>query len=571
MVTDFAMPRPVDTRSSWRFLLWLVVSQRRRTAGAGALGTLWMVGLAAPPYLLSRAIDDGFRPGDRTALLGWVAALCGMGVVNALVGIERHRTMTMIRMDASFRVVRCVVWQATRLGATLPRRSSAGEVAAIGMSDVQTIAQSLTVTGPGVGAVIAYVVVAALLLAISPLLAVVVLTGVPVLAVTVGPLLHRSAGAGMGYRQQQRAVSDRLVDVASGLRVLNGLGGKRAQAERFGRDSAALRESGYRVGAVTSWVGALGTGLPALFLAVVTWLGARMAAQGSITIGDLVAVYGYAAMLAVPVSSFIEGASDLTAATVSARRVIDFLHLESEQEFQSSEVLDGPAEPAKLYDPDSGVEIRPGLFTALAASRPEDGAAILDRLARLAPTRATWDGTSLEQLSLDEVRERILLADNEADIFAGSVAEVVAGRFEPDEKALYAVIHAAVADDIVAGLPEGLESAVTAHGGNFSGGQRQRLRLARALFAAPEVLLASEPTSAVDAHTEALMAARLREARLGRTTVLTTTSPLVLEAADIVVHVVEGKVAAIGTHHELLNSAATYRALVSRSVAEVQP
>ena len=114
------------------------------------------------------------------------------------------------------------------------------------------------------------------------------------------------------------------------------------------------------------------------------------------------------------------------------------------------------------------------------------------------------------------------------------------------------------------GLPEGLDSLIDAQGRNLSGGQRQRVRLARALFADPEVLLAAEPTSALDAHTEATVADRLRRARDGRTTVLTTASPLVLGRADTVCYLVDGKLAATGSHHRLLAEEPGYRALVAR-------
>uniref|UniRef100_UPI00131CB63B ATP-binding cassette domain-containing protein n=1 Tax=Streptomyces scabiei TaxID=1930 RepID=UPI00131CB63B len=137
-----------------------------------------------------------------------------------------------------------------------------------------------------------------------------------------------------------------------------------------------------------------------------------------------------------------------------------------------------------------------------------------------------------------------------------------------DDATAARALHAAVAEDIVQGLADGLDAAVDARGGNLSGGQRQRVRLARALVADPEILLAVEPTSALDAHTEARVAQRLRTARAGRTTLVTSTSPLVLDHADTVLHLVDGKVAARGTHRELLDAEPGYRALVARDAGE---
>lgn len=567
MADTFCPPAPKDLRSPLRFLLWLVTSQRRRITAGAVLGSAWMVGLAVPPYLLARAIDDGLRARDSSALLGWTAALLVMGVVNAVVGVARHRTMTKVRMDASFRTVRATVRQATVLGAALRSRAGAGEVVAIGMGDVQVIAQSLTVTGPGVGAVLAYLVVAALLLSISPLLAVVVLAGVPLLAVTVGPLQRRLLGVGSGYRQRQGALTELLVDVVTGLRVLNGLGGKDVYAARYRRRSRELCEQGYRVGAVTSWIGALAIGLPALFLALVTWLTARMAAEGSLAVGDLVAVYGYTAMLVTPVYFFIEGGSDVARALVAARRVTDFLGLRPDHLHDPGR-LDAPPGPAVLHDPASGVQVPAGALIALIGDRPADAPAVVERLGRFTPSDAEWGGNRVDSIALDQLRERILVADNDAHLFSGTVREVVAGGQAIDDEAILAAIGSAAATDIVQAMPEGLDSAITAQGANLSGGQRQRLRLARALYARPEALLAVEPTSAVDAHTEAAMAAGLRAARTGLTTVVTSTSPLVLEQADAVVYLVGGRVEATGTHQDLLHARADYRALVSRGAEE---
>jgi ABC-type multidrug transport system fused ATPase/permease subunit len=580
MIDAHEDPGTPDVRGGWRYLWWLVRCQPGRSVAGALLGSTWMVLLAATPYLMAKAIDEGLEPGDWTALAGWSFALFAVGSFNAWLSIMRHRTMTRVRMDANFRTVKVVVGQAVRLGAALSRRTGAGEVVTIGVGDVQTIAGALTVVGPGVGACVAYLTVAAVLISVSPVLAVVVLLGIPAIVVLVGPFLSRLQGAETEYRDRQGVLTSRIADLAGGLRVLNGLGGKSLVADAFHRDSRHLRAQGYRVGAVTSWVQALGVGLPTLFLAVVTWLAARLAAQGDITVGELVAVYGYVAVLVGPVAFWVECGYQLSRGVVAARRVVRFLRLEPMEDLGTR---DAPAQPSVLHDPESGVRVLPGRLTALASARPADTAAVLDRLARYTPSRATWAGVPLDEIQLPQIREHILLADHEADLFAGNLREVVApyrgaglyrhaapprGATSHDE--LAAALHAAVADDIVQGLPDGLDSVMDAQARNLSGGQRQRIRLVRALLADPEVLLAVEPTSALDAHTEALAAERLRQARHGRTTVVTTTSPLVLDHADTVHYLVDGKVAATGTHQQLLAEEPGYRDLVARDVEVVK-
>ncbi|WP_229377405.1 ABC transporter ATP-binding protein [Streptomyces sp. VRA16 Mangrove soil] len=561
-------PGEPDLRGPLRYLWWLVTRQRGRVAAGALLGSAWMVGLTLPPYVLSHAIDDGLQGGDSGALYGWCGALLAAGAVNAWLAIMRHRTMTRVRLDATYRTTRLLTRHTTRLGATLPRRVAAGEVVTIGVGDVQVISQTLTMAGPGVGAVVAYVVVAGLLLSISGLLAAVILLGVPLLVGCLGPLLTRLQGVESGYREQQGTLAARLADLVGGLGVLAGLGGKDVYARRLHRDTARLRDEGYRVARVISWIQALAIGLPALFLACVTWLAARRTAQGELSVGELVAVYGYVAMLVVPVEAFIEGGYDLGRGLVAARRVLRLLTLRPESDEHRVSRVPGPPRGAPLHDPLSGVTVAPGLLTALVTGRPGDATAVVDRLGGFAPSAATWGGLPLDTVESGAVRSRVLVADHEADLFTGTVRRTVAGRHAPDDAAVARALHAAAADDVIAGLPGGAEAELLAQGRNLSGGQRQRVRLARALLADPEILLAVEPTSALDAHTEARAADRLRTARQGRTTLVTGTSPLLLDRADVVYFLVDGVVRASGPHRELLASDGAYRALVARGSQE---
>ncbi|MBT3163332.1 ABC transporter ATP-binding protein [Streptomyces sp. Vc74B-19] len=561
MIDAYEDPGTPDRRGGARYLWWLVRQQPGRCAAGAVYGSAWLVLLAATPYLMARAVDDGLQTGDTAVLAGWTGALVLVSAFNAWLGLMRHRTMTLVRMDANFRTVKVVVGHTVKLGAALERRTAAGEVVTIGVGDVQVIAQSLTAVGPGIGAVVAYAVVAGLLLTVSPALALVVLLGVPVIGLVVGPLSGRLQGTETEYRERQGVLTARIGDLAGGLRVLSGLGGKGLVADAFRRDSGRLREQGYRVGAVTSWMQALAAGLPTLFLAVVTWMAARMAAQGEISVGELVSVYGYVTVLVWPVMFLIECGYQLSRGVVAARRVTALLRLEPPSDPATA---DPPSEPSALDDPESGVRVLPGRLTALVCARPADALAVVDRLGRYTPSDVTWGGVRLDEIALARVRERILVADPEAALFAGPLREVVAGRGTASDEEVLGALRAAAAEDVVRGLPDGLDSVVSAQGRSLSGGQRQRVRLARALLAGPEVLLAVEPTSALDAHTEALVADRLRTAREGRTTVLATSSPLVLDRADRVLFLVDGKVVAGGTHRELLDGEAGYRELVAR-------
>ncbi|GGS50142.1 ABC transporter transmembrane domain-containing protein [Actinokineospora fastidiosa] len=541
----YADPGRPDIRGPGRFLWWLAIAQWRQSAQGTLWGTLWMCGLILPPYLVQRAIDDGLRAGDRSALLGWTAAIAAAGLFDAAVAWMRHRTMTLVRGDAMYRTVQVVVRHVVRLGAEFPRRLSAGELASVQATDMQRISWVMTSTGPGVGAVVAYALTAVVLFDVSWLLAVVVLLGVPVMAVTLGPLLRGLRGRESGYRERQGALTARTADIVAGLRVLCGIGGKDVFARRYHADSAALCADGYRVGAITSWVQAVGACLPVVFLAAVTWIAARLTAAGTITVGEMVAVYGYVAVLVVPVSFLIEGADDISRGLVSAERVVAVLSVPVPERENTA-----PAPVcAPLTDP-SGVRVEPGMLTALVSTDPTP---VVERLGGYAPG-ACWGNVPVPDVA--DLRARVVVSDDSAYLFPGPLRAVLGGD-EPT-----AAIRAAAAEDIVEALPEGLDTVVETQARNLSGGQRQRLRLARALLADPDVLILVEPASAVDAHTEAAIADGVADYRKGRTTVLVTTSPLLLQKADRVCFAHDGRVVE-GTHAELLADA-DYRALVER-------
>src|SRR6266516_2683886 len=250
-------PGVADTRGPLRYIWWLARCQPWRVLRGSLIGTAWMVGLSVRPYLVARAIDDGLRRHDHQALLLWVAAIVISGMALSYLGIMRHRTMTFVREDATARSAELLLRQVSRVGAVLPRRLATGDVATVGGTDIGRVSMVLTITGPGVGAVIAYAVVAVVLWSVSPPLALCVLLGVPAIAVVVGPLLRRLERFESVYRHEQGALTTRAGDIVAGLRVLAGVGGRGLFAQRYAARSQNLLTEGYRVGAIKSWVDAL--------------------------------------------------------------------------------------------------------------------------------------------------------------------------------------------------------------------------------------------------------------------------------------------------------------------------
>lgn len=547
-------PGTPDHRGPWRFLGWLARVQARTIVPAVGLSIASTVVQALMPAVIGRAIDAGLLGRDGSALTRWSLLLLALGLVQTVVGPLLHRFAVAVWLDPVYRTLQLVTRQATRLGPTLPRRLTTGEVVAVGVADVSKLGNAMEILPRAVGAAAAISVVTAVLLASMPRLGLVVLLGIPLIMALSAPLMRPAHRRQALQRELSGELTTRAADLVSGLRVLRGLGGEEPFERRFRAGSQELRRVGERVGDAEANMEGAAVLLPGLLVVGVTWLGAHYAADGLISAGELVAFYGYTAFLVNPLWTLADTAETYTKAHVAAGRVVRILGLDPEHPGNGTLEPDG----RKLCDEASGLRIEPGLLTAVVAG--EQAGELADRLGGYTGADARYGGVPLAEL--EGLRRRIMVCRNEDRLFTGTLAAELSPT--ASEARLRRAVRAACAEDVVEAV--GLDGFVAEGGREFSGGQQQRLKLARALATDPEVLVLVEPTSAVDAHTEARIAERLGEQRAGRTTVVFTSSPLVLDRADRVVWVSGGAVAAEGGHRELLGAVPGYRAAVTRQI-----
>ncbi|HEU5361882.1 MAG TPA: ABC transporter ATP-binding protein [Gaiellaceae bacterium] len=564
-----ANPGVPDTRSPFRLLVWVGRFQLR-TLGLGVLfGVGWMTAQALMPLAIGRAIQNGIANRDNGSLAFWTGLLLALGVAQAVCGVMRHRLAVLNWIQASYRLAQVTAHHAARTGAPVRQRVTTGEVVATVSNDAMRAGGAFDITARLAGAIVAYIVVAFILLHASLTLGLVVLLGVPLLVLLLGTIIRPLQARQREQREQVGRLTALGADTAAGLRVLRGIGGESAFFERYRRSSQDVRRAGVRVALPQATLDAAQVFIPGVFVVLVTWLGARFAVSGDINAGELVAFYGYAAFLVIPLRTSAEAVDKVTRAFVGARRMLNVLEVERELSEPEAPAPEPPV-GAPLSDPRSGLVVRPGELLCLVAALPEEAAAVADRLGGFgAGNDVRLGDVRLADLPLATVRRRIVVSEADPVLFAGTLRHELDpwGRASGDAEILRAV-SVANAEDILEALPERLDAPVEERGRSFSGGQRQRLVLARALLSAAEVLVLVEPTSAVDAHTEARIAERLRAARDGRTTVIATTSPLVLDRADRVVLLLGGRVAAEGRHRALLRDDAAYREIVTRGEEE---
>ncbi|MFB9658114.1 ABC transporter transmembrane domain-containing protein [Glycomyces mayteni] len=538
----------------WRYLLFVARSHTGLVAlgfiGLSISGTAWVL----LPWAIAKVIDEVIAAGSTAPLLRWTIVLVVVAVASSWVFIAGYRALFLAESHARVRTVRNLTDHLNRAGTGVRGAVSPGEMVNLSTEDAHKTGSFIFQLGFGWMGVVMLGVGTGLLWNIAPALGGVILGGVLFIGFVVGPVLGRLQHHQIAYRASVATLTGQASDVVGGLRVLRGVGGEDQFSRRYRAASADLRDAGYGVARADSWVQGLRTSLPLALMAAITWVAARLAIAGTISVGELSAAFGMTALVAQHSGAMIGMAQAVIAAQVASRRLTAFFGTRNDID----DTGEGRGARGALRDPESALEVEPGRLTVVVSAEAKPAEAAVERLARYRESGAEWGGTRLDALALDEVRERVLLLRDDY-LFAQSLGETL----RVDEPKALAAIEAACAADVHSSLGSDLAGEVTNGGRNLSGGQRQRLRLARALAADAEVLLAVEPTSAVDAHTENLIASRVGAARKGRTTAVVTASPLWLARADTVVWMVDGKVRAAGSHADL-SKHAEYRSLTSR-------
>jgi putative ABC transport system ATP-binding protein len=527
-------------------------------------------GEALVPILVGMVIDKAVTTGDPRALAGWLLVL---GLDFAVLSYcyrwgARRSWFAYVRAEQRLRL--------QFIGRVLDPRGGAeagrlpGGLASIATSDARRVGVVSFALPLGLAAVVALIVATVALLRISIPLGLLILLGTPPLLYLIhliGKPLERRSGPEQERAAQAAGVA---VDLVAGIRVLKGIGAEFAAVHNYVATSQQALAATLRVTGAQAWYRGAVLTANGLFLALVALVGGRLAAAGGISIGDLVAAVGLAQFLLGPLQTLGRVNGVLAQARASAPRIAEVLAAAPAVR-AGTRILPGDVRGAvRLRDLSCGslegvdLDVPAGELLGVVARDPATAVALLRCLGReVEPTSGSieLDGVALEEYAPADARRAVLVSTHEAELFAGTVRDNVRAGGSPDRD-LAPAMAAARADQVADALPMGVDTAVSEQGRSLSGGQRQRVALARALAAEAPVLVLHDPTTAVDTATEAEIAARLREFRRGRTTIVLTTSPALLSVADRVAVLSDGRITNAGHHAELLHIDAGYRVTV---------
>ncbi|BDH05294.1 ABC transporter transmembrane domain-containing protein [Streptomyces seoulensis] len=572
----YSDPGVPDARSGPRLLWWLGRNQLGGQCRALLWGVLHFVSVCALPFCIGVAVQAAVdHSAARLVLTGGLMLVCGTAI--ALGDTFLHRAAVTNWITAAARLQQLLGRKAAHLGSALTRRVAAGEVVTVSTGDVEKIGWFVEAVSRFTAAAVTVVAVCVALVVYQPALGLVVAVGMPVVALAALPLLPRATSRADVQREKAGRATELASDTVAGLRVLRGIGGEELFLDRYRHASQEVRHAAVRSARMWSVISALQVLLPGLLLIVVVLRGVQLAREGRITVGELVTVYSAVMIVNYPLRHFVEIAMAYSFSRPSAQRAARVLSLERPTDTTGSRATGVPE--GDLSDPATGLLAPSPGFTAVVCGDPDMAGRLADRLgghpAEPGPS-VLLGGVPLDELPLDHARTAVLVQDKDPVLLSGTLRELLdvpASGAVRAEDALAAAQCADVLDALVQGsldASDPMDAQITERGRSLSGGQRQRLALARSLVADPEVLVLDEPTSAVDSHTEARIADGLSRLRSGRTTVVLTSSPLLLDRADRVVFLHDGVVAATGTHRELIGTDPRYRAVVTRETDDEQ-
>jgi ATP-binding cassette, subfamily B, bacterial len=564
----------------WRLLPYLLPYRGRWTAMV-LVAVASLVATVAIPLMTKAVIDGPVRHQDQRGLWVLGAAAMAVGVSEAVLWFIRRWLVARATMGVEADIRKDLYARLQILPMSFHGRWQSGQLLSRIMNDLSTIRRFMSF-----GMVflllnmLQITVVTAILLAMYWPLGVVVLLSIVPITLTVLHFEHDYTRLSRLAQDQSGHVATHVEESALGVRVVKSFGREDYVYDRFDEQLTNLYDTQVSRVSVSAKFWTLLEIIPNLTLIVVLGFGAYAAGHGYVTMGTLVAFITMMLSLVWPIASLGFLLSMTQESFTAANRIAEIFDA-------PREITDGPSnEPPsggrlELVDvgfrfPDAAPDdwalrhvdatVEPGETLALVGSTGSGKsvlAALLSRLYDVTEGEIRIDGKDIRELSLPALRETVATAFEDPILFSMSVAENLRlGRPDATDQQLAQAIEVAAAQ-FVYDLPFGLDTRIGEQGMSLSGGQRQRLSLARAILAAPKILVLDDTLSALDVHTEAVVEEALRRVLHSVTGIVIAHRASTVLLADKVALLSEGTITHIGTHAQLLTSVPQYRYLLA--------
>ena len=539
------------------------------------------VAVLISPRLIQSIIDNGIVPRNMSAIYVAVAGLIGIAIVRGIFTFLQTYLSERASQHMAYDMRNEIFNKISEMSFSFYDKQQTGQLMTRVTSDVdvvrQLVGQNLLQLA---GSAATLIIAAVILLTLNWKLAIIELISIPIIFYLLSYFLRR-VGPMFGTAQARLSqLNTVLQENLVGIRVVRAFAREPFEVDRYTGVNNQLKDVNIEVTRLFS------INFPAVFFVVsftsllVVLFGGLQVIGNTLTLGELVAFTNYLAVIIQPVFTFGFIASFISRAAVSAERVFEVLDAENEvKEIPGAKTL--PAVQGRVEFKDvsfkfAGAEqptlshvslvAEPGQTIAIMGKTGSGKSSIINLIPRFydpSSGQVLIDGTDVHSVTLDSLRGSIGIVLQDNILFSGSIRDNIAyGKPDATLEDVIAAAKAAQADTFINALPDGYEGTVGERGVGLSGGQKQRIAIARALLINPRILILDDSTSAVDAETEYQIQQALDKLMKGRTTFVIAQRISTVRDADKIVLLDNGRIAAMGSHEELLESSPLYGEII---------
>ena len=537
------------------------------------------------PIVTSLIIDKGVRQGDLTYVWHMGGVLIGLGAVGLGSALICQKFASIASLGFGTAVRNQMYEKINTFSHAEPSLITRITNDVNQLQQAVALLIRLVIRAPflAIGAVIAAML-------IDWKLGLILLVATPVIALILYMVMSRSVPF---YKKAQKKL-DRISLVSreglSGVRVIRAFSKQEEEQQRFEQAASEQTETAIGVGKLTALLNPLTYAVMNLAVVAILWFGGYRVDNGGVSQGNVIALVNYMTQTLLALIVVANLVVTFTKAAASASRVNEILDTQpavTEQTTQKIEVKTDGKTPKILFDHvsfaydmqahqsalyDLSAAIYPGETVGIIGGTGSGKSTVAALIPRFYdPTQGTiyMDGIDIKQYSFEQLREQIGVVPQRAVLFTGTIeSNLKWGNEHATKEQMEQALRIAQAEEFVSRLPKGLQTEVSQGGANFSGGQRQRLTIARALVGQPKVLILDDSASALDYATDAKLRMAIAKETQNMTVIIVSQRANSIRNADKIIVLDQGHVMGIGTHRELLNTCPIYKEICLSQMRE---